>query len=34
MEQIKVEKKGNPLGYRPIGALLGQFALRPSYRCW
>ena len=27
MEQIKVEKKGNPLGYRPIGALLGQFAL-------
>ena len=27
MEQTKVEKKGNPLGYRPIGALLGQFAL-------
>lgn len=27
MEQTKVEKKGNPLGYRPIGVLLGQFAL-------
>lgn len=27
MEQTKVERKGNPLGYRPIGQLLGQFAL-------
>lgn len=27
MAQTTVEKKGNPLGYRPIGKLLGQFAL-------
>lgn len=27
MVQTTVEKKGNPLGYRPIGKLLGQFAL-------
>lgn len=27
MEQTTVEKKGNPLGYSPIGKLLGQFAL-------
>ena len=27
MKQTTVEKKGNPLGYSPIGKLLGQFAL-------
>lgn len=27
MKQTTVEKKGNPLGYSPVGKLLGQFAL-------